>query len=90
MFRIPSGCVGIAAYCTVNFVLLVAVPPFVVTPIFPVAAPEGTMAVICVSEFTVKLAATLPNFTLVAWVRLTTVMTTGVPAVPCGGEKLFT
>ena len=37
---------------TVNIPLL-AVPPGVVTAIFPVMAPVGTVAVICVPEFTV-------------------------------------
>ena len=45
------------SYCvqgvTVNVVLLLAIPPAVVTPIFPVFAPVGTAAVICVPEFTV-------------------------------------
>jgi hypothetical protein len=36
----------------------VALPPFVVTLIFPVVAPLGTVAVICVAEFTVKVAFT--------------------------------
>jgi hypothetical protein len=38
----------------VKLVLLVAVTPLVVTPILPVFAPVGTVAVIWVSEFTVK------------------------------------
>jgi hypothetical protein len=49
--------VSILSYCvqgvTVNIVLLFAIPPAVVTPIFPVFAPVGTAAVICVPEFTV-------------------------------------
>ena len=46
---------------------LVAVPPGVVTTILPVFAPVGTVAVICVSEFTVKMVAfTAPNVTFVA------------------------
>ena len=35
---------------TVKAVALVVVPPAVVTLIFPVVAPRGTMAVICVDE----------------------------------------
>ena len=51
---------------TVKFVLLVTVTPLVVTPILPVFALVGTVAVICVAEFTVKVvAATPPNVTLV-------------------------
>ena len=36
---------------TVKLVALVTVPPVVVTLIFPVVAPVGTVAVICLSEF---------------------------------------
>jgi hypothetical protein len=42
---------------TVKSVALEAVPPGVVTEILPVVAPEGTVAVILVAEFTVKVAA---------------------------------
>ena len=49
---------------TVKLVALVAVPPGVVMVIFPVLAPVGTLAVTCVSLFTVKLADFVPNFTL--------------------------
>src|SRR5664279_5434809 len=42
--------------------------------------PAGLTAVICVAEFTTKLAAgVLPNFTAVAPVKLVPVMTTLVP-----------
>src|SRR5579871_1788797 len=76
---------------TVKLVLLEAVPPGVVTVIFPVTAPVGTVAVIWVSEFTVKLvAATPPNVTFVACVRLTPVMVTGVPTAPEVGLKVLT
>ena len=68
-----------------KLVLLVAVPPAVVTAIFPVTAPVGTVAVICVSEFTVKVVATPPNVTFVACVTLTPVMVTGVPTAPLVG-----
>ena len=44
-------------YCvTVKMEVLTAVPPGVLTPTGPVIAPEGTVAVTLVSEFTVKLA----------------------------------
>ncbi len=48
---------------TVKFAELVAVPPGVVTVILPVVAPDGTVAVILVEEFTVKAADTLLNLT---------------------------
>jgi hypothetical protein len=45
-------------------VVLVAVPPGVMTLIGPVVAPVGTVALIRVGEFTVKVvAATLLNVT---------------------------
>jgi len=48
---------------TVKFAALVAVPPGVVTVILPVVAPDGTVAVILVKEFTAKDAETLLNLT---------------------------
>lgn len=36
--------------------LLIAIPPVVVTVICPVVAPDGTAVVICDAEFTAKLA----------------------------------
>jgi|SRR5579872_854850 len=51
---------------TVKFVVLDALPPGVVTTILPVTAPVGTVAVTCVSEFTVKVVAAMPpNVTFV-------------------------
>ena len=74
---------------TVNTVGLVAVPPGVLTEIFPVPAPTGTVAVIFVSEFTVNTAVfpTL-NVTLVAPVKLTPVIVTVLPTTPLAGEML--
>ena len=67
---------------------LVAVPPGVVTVIFPVLAPLGTVAVTLVLEFTVKLVAfTPPKVTLVVCFRLTPVIVTEVPTGPLVGEK---
>jgi hypothetical protein len=49
---------------TVKLAALVAVPPGVVTLILPVVAPVGTVAVICVAEFTVNdVAVVVLNFT---------------------------
>ena len=72
-----------------NTVGLLAVPPGVLTDIFPVTAPTGTVAVIFVSEFTVKTAAfpTL-NVTLVAPVKLTPVIVTVLPTTPLDGAML--
>ena len=45
---------------TVKTPALVALPPGVVIAMCPVAAPVGTVAVTCVSEFTVKVVAFAP------------------------------
>ena len=75
---------------TVKLVPLVPVPLAVVTAILPVTAPEGTVAVICVAEFTLKLvAATPPNVTLLAPVKLVPVIVTVVPTAPLIGVKLL-
>ena len=68
-----------------NFVALVAVPPFVVTTILPVVAPIGTVAVICSSESTVKLADLPLNVTLVPCVNAVPTIETEVPTEPLGG-----
>jgi hypothetical protein len=44
--------VTVGGVVTMNSVELTPVPFAVVTPIFPVVAPEGTVAVICVLEST--------------------------------------
>ena len=72
-----------------KLVALVAPPPCVVTEILPVTAPVGTVAVTCVSEFTVNVAATVPNFTAVVCVRLIPVITTDVATGPLVGAKLL-
>jgi hypothetical protein len=54
---------SLCRYSTVKVVALFAVPPGVVTEIFPVTAPVGTVVVICLSELTVNGAALVPNFT---------------------------
>ena len=68
--------------------MLEPLPPGVVTEIFPVVAPAGTVAVIFVSELTVKVAALPLNFTDVAPVRVVPVMVTEVPTAPLVGVKL--
>jgi len=79
--------VGAATVVTVKFAPLVAVPNGVVTLIFPVVAPFGTVAVICVSEFMVKVAEVVPNFTEVAPVNPVPVIVTTLPTGPLVGEK---
>ena len=82
--------VGAAAVVvTVKFVALVAVPPGVVTVIFPVVAPLGTVAMILVPDpFTEnEFAATPPNVTAVAPVRPVPLIVTEVPTGPLDGEN---
>lgn len=71
---------------TVKSVVLVAVPPGVVTVIFPVVAPVGTVAVICVAEFTVNVAVTPLNLTEVVVkpvpLKFVPVITTVLPTGP--------
>ena len=72
---------------TLKPVGLRAVPSGVVTAILPLRAAAGTVAVICASEVTVKLAAMPLNFTAVAPVRLVPVTVTVPPTRADAGEK---
>jgi len=75
---------------TVKSVTEVAVPPGVVTEIFPVVAPLGTAAVIWVALITENVAAAPLNATAVAPVRFVPLIVTAVPTGPDVGEKLVT
>jgi len=75
----------------VKLAVLVAVPPGVVTLILPVVAPVGTVAVICVAEFTVNdVALVVLNFTtlvvkfapLIVPLKFVPVIVTDVPTGP--------
>jgi hypothetical protein len=80
--------VGVPDAAIVKSVALVAVPPGVVTVIFPVCVPLATVAEIWVAESTVKSAAALlPNVTADAARKLVPVITTRVPGGPLIGEK---
>src|SRR5882724_13194517 len=57
---------GVPAEVGVKLLLLQSVVFGVFTLIQPVSAPPGTVAVICVSEFTVKLVGTRKKVTAVA------------------------
>jgi hypothetical protein len=75
--------VGTPVLVTVNLWELQAVPPGVVTQIFPVVAPLGTVAVIWVDEPPEKVVADVPpNVTAVAPVRVVPVIVTIVPIGP--------
>ena len=65
-----------------------AVPPGVFSVTLPVTAPAPTVAVTCVSEFTVNVAFALPMVTLVVCLRLMPVIVTCVPTGPLLGLKL--
>ena len=69
-----------------NLWVLLAVPPFVVIVIGPVTALAGTVAVTCVSEFTLNSAdATPPKVISVVCLRLTPIICTCVPTGPLVG-----
>ena len=70
---------------TVKSVELAPVPAEVVTLIGPVVAPLGTVAVICVLEFTVNDALVPLNATLVAPVKFEPLIVTCVPTGPLVG-----
>jgi hypothetical protein len=72
---------------TVKLLLLLAVPPGVVTLIGPVVAPAGTVAWIAVAELTVKPAFTSLKRTAVAPPKFVPLIVTLVPAGPLVGEK---
>src|SRR5437762_236371 len=73
---------------TVKLAALLAVPPGVVTLIGPLVAPAGTVVVIAVAEFTVKLALVPLNSTAEAPVKLVPLIVTLVPTGPLPGVKL--
>jgi hypothetical protein len=64
------------------------VPLAVVTEILPVVAALGTVSVICVALFTVKLAGVPFTAAAVAPVKLVPVTVTLLPIAPLAGEKL--
>jgi hypothetical protein len=77
-----------AGVVTVKLVVLLTVPPDVVTLMGPVVAPLGTVAEIEVEEVTVKLALVPLNRTAVAPVKFVPLIVTLVPTGPLVGEKL--
>jgi len=79
--------VGLGPTVTVKLSALVAVPAAVVTAIWPVVAPDGTVAVICVGVLTVNVAAVAPNVTADAPVKSVPVIVTDVPTGPLVGLK---
>src|SRR5439155_864053 len=79
----------VGAAITVKLLVLVAVPPGVVTLMRPLVAPLGTVAAIEVEEFTVKLTALVPlNRTSVAPVKFVPLIVTLLPTRPLVGVKL--
>jgi hypothetical protein len=75
--------VGSGAVDTVKFVELVAVPEGLVTAIFPVVAPVGTVAVIVVEELALNVVAATPlKVTDVTPVKPVPVIVTELPTAP--------
>ena len=72
---------------TAKLLVEVAVPAPVVTVIFPVVAPVGTVVVIWVALATVKVATVPLNLTDVAPVKPVPVMVTPRPICPVVGLK---
>lgn len=77
--------VGAAVGVTSKLVELVAVFGGLTTEIGPSVAPDGTVAVICVSEFTANVASVPLNSTRFAPVNPLPVITTEVPTGPLVG-----
>jgi hypothetical protein len=74
------------AAVTVKSLLLNELPAELVTPIFPVLAPEGTVARICVAESMKNVNAATPlKVTLVAPVKFDPVIVTSVATGPLAG-----
>ena len=76
-----------AGAVTEKLLPLVAVPPPVVTVMGPDVAPAGTVALICVSELTVKLAEVPLNVTALAPVKAVPLIATDIPTGPLAGEN---
>ena len=70
---------------------LLTLPPVVNTTMVPGVAPAGTVAVICESDFTVKVAETLWNVTFVVCFRPAPEIVTGLGPIRGGsiGERLL-
>ena len=72
---------------TTKSVTLVPVPKELLTEILPLAADPGTVAVIWVALFTVKVAEAPLNLTAFAPAMLLPVNTTKLPGAPLAGLK---
>ena len=79
--------VTVGAGITVKEAVLAVVPSPLVTLIFPLVAPAGTVALSCVSETMVNAAATPLNVTAVAPVNAEPVITTVPPMALVAGVK---
>ena len=72
---------------TVKLAAVVAVPAGVVTATGPLVAPAGTVAVICMSLFTMKVAATPLKLTAVAPAKPVPLRITLLSGAPEVGRK---
>jgi len=79
--------VGALLELTVKFAVLVVVPDVVVSWIFPVVAPDGTVVVTCASDWKLNVAEVPLNLTPLTPVNPLPVMVTAVPGGPVEGEN---
>jgi hypothetical protein len=78
----------VGGFCvTVKLLGLVPVPAELATVTRPVVAPLGTVAVILVADWTVKLALTPPNLTDETAVKLVPLISTSAPTGPVIGSR---
>jgi hypothetical protein len=87
LFGLNPVIFGAGEEVTVNVPALVSLPPGAVTLIFPVVAPEGTVAVILLAELTVNVALVPLNFTEFTPLRFEPLIVTEVPTGPLFGEN---
>ena len=79
--------VGALLELTVKVAALVVVPDVVVSVIFPVVAPEGTVVATCASDWKLNVAEVPLNRTPLTPVKPLPVMVTAVPGGPVEGEN---
>jgi hypothetical protein len=71
----------------VKLVVLTAEPPVLVTVIFPVVAPVGTVATIEVADLTLNVAVVPLNFTAFVPTKFLPVTVTLIPTFPLVGDN---
>ena len=84
---VPGEKPAMVGAVTVKLELLSSVPPGEMTPILPVVAPTGTVAVICVALTSENVADVPLNVTPVTSLKPVPVIVTSVPTGPDVGVK---